>query len=425
MGYTLTKIRSSLDSHMNNYLFTKIRQQFERQVVADIEQTVAEQIHPGKVRFKPGARIAIAAGSRGIANIARITKAVADAVKAQGAEPFIVPAMGSHGGATGEGQREILASYGITDAAMGCPVRSSMEVVEIDRGSLELPLFMDKHAYESDGVILVNRIKPHTAFHGDYESGLIKMSIIGLGKERLASEIHRYGVYGLKTLMPEAGKRILATGKVVLGLGIVENAYDETAIIEALTPAEIVAREPQLLNTAKQMMPRLPWEEIDVLVVDQIGKNISGSGMDPNVIGRMRIRGAQSSESPNVKVIIITDLTDVSHGNACGIGLADVTTRRLRDKIDWDATYKNGVTSGFFEHFMLPIVAANDRQAFDWGIRASHDPHKPKKIVRIKNTLHVSEMYVSPAALAEVKDRVEILSEPVNLFDDQDSLIAF
>ena len=400
MGYTLTKIRSSLDSHMNNYLFTKIRQQFERQVVADIEQTVAEQIHPGKVRFKPGARIAIAAGSRGIANIARITKAVADAVKAQGAEPFIVP-------------------------AMGCPVRSSMEVVEIDRGSLELPLFMDKHAYESDGVILVNRIKPHTAFHGDYESGLIKMSIIGLGKERLASEIHRYGVYGLKTLMPEAGKRILATGKVVLGVGIVENAYDETAIIEALTPAEIVAREPQLLNTAKQMMPRLPWEEIDVLVVDQIGKNISGSGMDPNVIGRMRIRGAQSSESPNVKVIIITDLTDVSHGNACGIGLADVTTRRLRDKIDWDATYKNGVTSGFFEHFMLPIVAANDRQAFDWGIRASHDPHKPKKIVRIKNTLHVSEMYVSPAALAEVKDRVEILSEPVNLFDDQDSLIAF
>lgn len=410
---------------MNNYLFTKIRQQFERPVVADIEQTVAEQINSGKVRFKPGARIAIASGSRGIANIARITKAVADAVKAQGAEPFIVPAMGSHGGATGEGQREILASYGITDAAMGCPVRSSMEVVEIDRGSLELPLFMDKHAYESDGVILVNRIKPHTAFHGDYESGLIKMSIIGLGKERLASEIHRYGVYGLKTLMPEAGKRILATGKVVLGLGIVENAYDETAIIEALTPAEIVAREPQLLNLAKQMMPRLPLEEIDVLVVDQIGKNISGSGMDPNVIGRMRIRGAQSSESPNVKVIIITDLTDVSHGNACGIGLADVTTQRLRDKIDWGATYKNGVTSGFFEHFMLPITAANDRQAFDWGVRASHDPHKPKKIIRIKDTLHVSEMYVSPAALEEVKNRVEILSEPVNLFDDQDSLIEF
>ena len=410
---------------MNNHLFTKIRQQFERQVVADIEQTVAEQIHPGKIRFKPGARIAIAAGSRGIANIACITKAVVAAAKAQGAEPFIVPAMGSHGGATDKGQREILAAYGITDAAMGCPVRSSMEVVELDRGGLELPLFMDKHAYESDGVILVNRIKPHTAFHGDYESGLMKMSIIGLGKERLASEIHRYGIYGLKTLMPEAGKRILATGKVLLGVGIVENAYDETAIIEAMTPAEIVTREPELLAIAKQMMPHLPLEEIDVLIVDRIGKNISGSGMDPNVIGRMRIRGENNAESPNVKVIVITDLTEASHGNACGIGLADVATRRLRDMIDWDATYMNGVTSGFYEHFMLPIVAANDRQAFDWGIRASHDPHKPKKIVRIKDTLHVSELYVSAAALAEIKDRVEILGEAVNLFDDQDSLIAF
>lgn len=410
---------------MNNYLFTKIRQQFERPVVADIEQTVAEQINSSKVNFAPGARIAVASGSRGIANIARITKAVVDAVKAKGAEPFIVPAMGSHGGATGEGQREILASYGITETAMGCPVRSSMEVVELDRGGLELPLFMDKHAYESDGVILVNRIKPHTAFHGDYESGLMKMSIIGLGKERLASEIHRFGVYGLKTLMPEAAKRVLATGKVLLGIGIVENAYDETAIIEAMTPAQILTREPQLLAIAKKMIPSLPIEDVDVLVVDQIGKDISGSGMDPNVIGRMRIRGEHDAESPRVKVIVITDLTEASHGNACGIGLADVATRRLRDKIDWDATYMNGVTSGFYEHFMLPIVAANDRQAFDWGIRASHDPHKPKKIVRIKDTLHVSEVYVSAAALEEIRDRVEILGKPVSLFNDQDSLIEF
>lgn len=410
---------------MNNYLFTKIRQQFERPVIADIEQTVAEQINAAKVNFAPGSRIAIASGSRGIANIARITKAVVDAVKAKGAEPFIVPAMGSHGGATGEGQREILASYGVSAEAMGCPVRSSMEVVELDRGGLELPLFMDKYAYESDGVILVNRIKPHTAFHGEYESGLMKMSIIGLGKERLASEIHRFGVYGLKTLMPEAGKRVLATGKVLLGIGIVENAYDETAIIEAMTPAQILTREPQLLAIAKKMIPSLPIEDVDVLVVDQIGKDISGSGMDPNVIGRMRIRGEHDAESPRVKVIVITDLTEASHGNACGIGLADVATRRLRDKIDWDATYMNGVTSGFYEHFMLPIVAANDRQAFDWGIRASHDPHKPKKIVRIKDTLHVSETYVSAAALEEIRDRVEILSEPVSLFNDQDSLIEF
>ncbi|MGH9802186.1 MAG: DUF2088 domain-containing protein, partial [Blastocatellia bacterium] len=220
--------------NMNEYLFTKIRQQFDKSALADIEQTVIEQV-TGKLQIAPEASIAIGAGSRGIANIARIVGAVVVAVKAKGGVPFVFPAMGSHGGATGEGQQEILVSYGITEETMGCPIRSSMEVVRLDNGGLELPLYMDKHAYESDGVILVNRIKPHTAFHGDYESGLVKMSIIGLGKERLANALHSFGVYGLKTLMPQAGRKILETGKVLLGVGIIENAYDETAIIEALT----------------------------------------------------------------------------------------------------------------------------------------------------------------------------------------------
>ncbi|MEK7832727.1 MAG: DUF2088 domain-containing protein [Acidobacteriota bacterium] len=409
---------------MNEYLFTKIRQQFDSNSIADIEATVIEQV-TAKLHIPPGASIAIGAGSRGIANIARIVSAVVAAVKAKGGSPFIFPAMGSHGGATGEGQREILATYDITEETMGCPIRSSMEVVPLDNGGMELPLYMDKHAYESDGVILVNRIKPHTAFHGDYESGLVKMSIIGLGKERLANAIHSYGVHGLKVLMPQAARKILATGKVLLGVGIVENAYDQTAIIEALTPAEILSREPVLLNLAKAMMPSFPMKEIDVLVVDQIGKNISGSGLDPNVIGRMRIRGESEPPFPNIKTIIITDLTDVSHGNACGIGLADVATRRLANKVDWDVTYMNGVTSGFYEHFMMPIVAPTDWQALEWGIRATHDPMRPKKIVRITDTLHVSEMYVSQPALEEVKDKVEILSQPVNLFDQQGSLIPF
>jgi hypothetical protein len=410
---------------MTNYQFTKIRQRFDAQAITDIEGAVAQQFSTAKLRIQPGARIAIASGSRGIANIARITAAVAAAVKAQGGEPFIFPAMGSHGGATADGQREILASYGITEERMSCPVRSSMEVVELDNGGLELPLFMDRLAFESDGVILVNRIKPHTAFHGEFESGLVKMSVIGLGKERLASEIHRYGIHGLKMVMPQAGRRILATGKILLGVGIVENAYDETAIIEALTPAEILTREPELLAIAKKMIPNFPLENIDVLVVDQIGKNISGSGMDPNVIGRMRIRGEEEPSSPNIKVIVATDLTEASHGNACGIGLADVTTRRLVNKVDWHATYTNGVTSGFYEHFMLPIVAETDAQALEWGIRASHDPHQPKKIVRITDTLHLGEMYVSDAALNEVKDKIEILSEPQSLFAEQGSLIKF
>ncbi|MGE0886716.1 MAG: DUF2088 domain-containing protein [Blastocatellales bacterium] len=410
---------------MNNFLFTKIRQRFDNTSIENIEQAVAQELSSDKLQFASGARIAITSGSRGVANIACITRAVVDAVKAKGGVPFIIPAMGSHGGATAEGQREILDSYGINEETMGCPVRSSMEVVEIDNGGLELPLFMDKQAYESDGVILINRIKPHTAFHGDYESGLVKMSVIGLGKERLASAIHSFGIYGLKTLMPKAGRRILAMGKILLGVGIVENAYDETAIIEAMTPDEILRREQELLAIAKGLLPSFPVNDIDVLVVDQIGKNISGSGMDPNIIGRMRIRGEPEPESPAIKSIVITDLTDVSHGNACGIGLADVTTRRLADKVDWQATYMNGVTSGFYEHFMMPIVAATDAQALEWGVRASHDPHKPKKIVRIKDTLHLGEMYVSDAALEEVRDKVEIISEPISLFDREGSLIAF
>ena len=408
---------------MKEYKFTKIRQQFARESLADIEQTVHQQI-AAKLNIIPGASIAITVGSRGINNIARIARATVEAVKAEGGNPFIIPAMGSHGGATAEGQREILASYNVTEAAMGCPIRSSMDVVKIE-SDLEMSVFMDKHAYESDGVILLNRIKPHTAYHGEFESGLVKMSVIGLGKERLANEIHTYGIYGLKTLLPQAGRLVLASGKIILGVGIVENAYDETAIIEALTPQEIITREPELLAIAKELMPSFPLNEIDVLIVDQIGKNISGSGMDPNVVGRMRINGEPDPDFPKVKVIVITDITEPSHGNACGIGLGDVTTRRLLNKVDWDATYMNAVTSGFYEHSMLPVVAETDRQAFEWGIRASHDPHKPKTIVRIKDTLHVSEMYVSEAALHEVKDRVEIISEAGDLFDAQGALIAF
>lgn len=408
---------------MTSYKFTKIRQQFARESIADIEATVHQQV-TSKLNIAAGASIAITVGSRGINNIARIAKATVEAVRAKGGNPFIIPAMGSHGGATAEGQREILASYDVTEAAMGCEIRSSMDVVKLE-GDLEMSVFMDKHAFESDGVILLNRIKPHTAYHGEFESGLVKMSVIGLGKERLASEIHTYGIYGLKTLLPQAGRLVIGSGKIILGVGIVENAYDETAIIEALTPPEILTREPELLALAKDLIPSFPLNKIDVLIVDQIGKNISGSGMDPNIVGRMRIHGEPEPDFPKVKVIVITDLTEPSHGNACGIGLADVTTRRLLNKVDWDATYMNAVTSGFYEHSMLPVVAETDRQAFEWGIRASHDPHQPKRIVRIKDTLHVSEMYVSEAALQEVKDSVEIISEAGDLFDEQGALIAF
>ena len=229
-------------NRMSDQLFTKVHQQFPRQTVADLEPTVTRQLHSGKLHFARGARIAIAVGSRGVANLARIAQTVVAAVKAQGGEPFIVPAMGSHGGATSDGQRDVLASYGVTETAMGCPIRSAMDVVELDNSGLEFPVFMDRHAFESDGVILINRVKPHTGFHGTYESGLVKMSVIGLGKQRMAETMHGYGVHGLKNLMPQACGRILASGKILLGLGLVENAYDETALIEALTPEEILRR---------------------------------------------------------------------------------------------------------------------------------------------------------------------------------------
>jgi hypothetical protein len=333
--------------------------------------------------------------------------------------------MGSHGGATAEGQRGILASYGVTEASMGCPVRASMEVVELDSAGLKLPLFMDKFAFEADGVILVNRIKPHTNYHGDYESGLLKMSVIGLGKERQANAIHSFGVHGLKVLLPQAGRRILASSKIILGIGIVENAYDETSIIAGLTPDEIVMREPELLAKAKQMMPSLPLEDLDILIVDRLGKDISGSGIDPNIIGRMKIPGQPEPESPRIKVIVVTDVTDASHGNVCGIGLADVTTRRLADKVDWDITYTNGITSGFYEQVKLPPVAPTDAVALDWANRACHDPATPKKIVRIRDTLHLSELYLSEAALTASRERVQVVGPPTEAFDPKGRMTPF
>lgn len=408
---------------MDNLLVTKIRQDFARPLIADLEQTIRHQMD--KVRIPPGARIAITVGSRGIADVALITKTVVDVVKGGGGEPFLVPAMGSHGGATADGQCGILASYGVTEESMGCPVLATMDVVELDNTGLDVPLFMDKFAFESDGVILVNRIKPHTNYHGDFESGLLKMSVIGLGKERQANAIHSYGVHGLKTIMPLAGRMILSTGKIILGLGIVENAYDETAIIEALSPHEIVPREPEILAAAKRMMPCLPLEDIDVLIVDRLGKDISGSGIDPNIIGRMKIRGEPEPDSPQIKVIVVTDITEASHGNACGIGFADVTTRRLADKVDWNITYTNGVTSNFYEHIKLPVVAPTDAVALDWAIRACHDPVSPKKIVRIKDTLHLSELYLSQPALQAAGDRVTAAGAPVELFDSSGLMIPF
>jgi hypothetical protein len=285
---------------------------------------------------------------------------------------------------------------------MGCAIRSSMEVVEL-RPEV---LFMDRHAWESDGVILINRIKPHTDFHGQFESGLVKMSVIGLGKEKQALAMHAWGIIGLRDMVPQVASRVVETGKILLGVGIVENAYDETAMIEAIAAKDFFAREPELLAIAKQNMPRLPVDDIDVLIIDQLGKNISGSGIDTNIIGRIRIDGQPEPSSPRIKSIVVRDLTPETHGNACGVGLADVVTRRLADKIDFKTTYTNIITSGFLERGKLPVVADSDEHALEIALRAAgcREPENAR-VIRIRDTLHLSDILVSPPVLSVMRSR--------------------
>jgi hypothetical protein len=406
----------------------RIRQSFPRPVLAEVEREVRATVSP-RLSLRPGARIAIAVGSRGIANLDRIVRATVACVRELGGDPFVIPAMGSHGGGTVEGQRQVLASYGVTEAGVGCAVRCSMEVVELPGAEgAEYRAYMDRQAYESDGVILINRIKPHTDFHDRYESGLVKMSVIGLGNDVQAREIHRHGVRGLARLVPEVAAHVLASGKVVLGLAIVENAYDETMTVEAVEPERIMAREPELLAVAADNLPRLPVDRLDLLIVDRMGKNISGVGIDTNVIGRMHIRGQPEPESPDIAMIVVTDLTDESHGNATGMGLADVTTRRMFDKIDFSVTNTNVVTSGFLLRGKLPMVADTDEQAVEWALRGcgSLEPGE-ERVIRIRDTLHLAEMHVSSAILAEIAIRpdVEVVGERDDAFDDRGNLRAF
>jgi hypothetical protein len=413
---------------MSQLLLTKIRQRFPRERIADVEAAVAQQLTKFDLAIRPGASLAIAAGSRGVANIARVVKAAVDYVRGRGAKPFIVPAMGSHGGAIAEGQAALLASYGITEQAMGCPVRATMEVMELPNEGLKTKLFMDRFAWESDGVILINRIKPHTDFHGDFESGLVKMAVIGLGKERQAFEMHGFGVHGLRDLVPQAARQLLATGKILGGIALVENAYDETAVIEAIPAANIWTREPQLLALAKQNMPILPVEHLDVLIVDRFGKNISGTGMDTNIIGRTHIFGEPEPKSPRIKMIVVADLTDESHGNATGMGFADVVTRRLFGKIDFPVTYKNVMTAGFPDRAKLPMVAETDRQALDIALRgAGCRDVAHARVIRIRDTLHLGELLVSAAVLEEVRHaaNIEVAGEDADVCDAAGALPPF
>ncbi len=395
----LNDTSSKMTIHLTDLI--AMRQTFQDNRIDDPAQVVGEQMRI--FRFTPRENIALAVGSRGIRHLAVMVKAMVDAVRDAGAVPFIVPAMGSHGGATAEGQANVLRSYGIDDDAMGAPIRSSMDTVELPVGDRPFKTYMDRHAWEADGVILINRVKPHTDFHDTYESGLVKMAVIGLGKHRQALEIHRFGIPGLAHHLPECASVVLATGKVRGGVAIVENAYDQPCIIEALPANRIMEREPRLLDLARERMPRLPVDTCDVLVVDRIGKDISGVGMDPNIIGRLRIPGQPEPATPRIKAILALDLSVASHGNAIGMGLADVITRRFQRKIDFNATYENAITSTFLERVKMPLVAEDDEQGLRIALRTCGviEPGR-ERIIRIGDTLNLAELHVSPALREEL-----------------------
>ena len=410
----------------------RVRQTFEAPRVENIEGEVQRQL--GKLRLeqtiKPGQSVAISAGSRGIANIHRITKAIVDVVKGLQAKPFIVPAMGSHGGGTAEGQRSVLASYGIDEEYCGCPIRASMETVVVCQTAEGIDVHFDRLAFEADHVIVSNRVKPHTGFVGDIESGLMKMMLIGLGKHEGAKVYHRaIKDFSFPQIVRSVAARVLEKCRIAAGLAIVENGYDETAAIVGVAPAEFEAREKELLILAKRLMPRLPFEDVHLLIIDEIGKNISGSGMDTNVVGRkFHVHEAAPDETPKVKRILVRGLTEATHGNATGLGLAEFCTTRALRQVDLQSTRVNCLTAGHVAAAMMPLDFETDREAMEvalstLGLVAPEDT----KIVWIRNTLDLGEVECSAPYWDAARERsdLEILGDPRPMpFDETGNLSA-
>jgi hypothetical protein len=383
--------------------------------LGDLATAVAEQFNKPDVgeRIQPGARVALTAGSRGIDRISDILAVAVAEVKRREGVPFIVPAMGSHGGAVAEGQVEVLARYGITETKVGCPIRASMEVVELGRLPSGERLYTDRIAYvEADLIIPVNRVKPHTDFHGPLESGLFKMLTIGLGKQRGADSLHASGFENFPELIPAAGRFILEHLPVPFGIALVENGYGELVRVEAIPSELIETHEVELLQEARQRMARLPVAQIDVLVIDQMGKDISGAGMDPNVLGRYYEQ--QLPDGPAVQRIVVLDLTDATEGNATGVGMANICTERVATKLDRAQTYINQLTSKTPEGGRLPMVAPSDRAAIQMALaslrRANYDAIR---MIRIRNTKDLTRIWASEALLPELlaSGRAELLGE--------------
>ena len=407
----------------------KIKQYFNDYYICDVESKLKEKLVKSDAleKVKAGSKIAVAVGSRGVKNIDLITKTVITELKKKGLDPFIIPAMGSHGGSTDEGQKDVLRELKITEDSVNCPIYSSMEVIKIGEIDNGLPVYVDKFAYAADAVVVINRVKPHTAFRGKIESGLCKMLTIGLGKQKGAESCHALGFKYMEENILKMTNIILNKLPILFAVATVENAYDKIMEIEIIKKDDIIEADKNLLEIAKENMAKIYFNEIDVLIVDRIGKDISGDGMDPNITGRYPTPYAFGG--PNVSKMVVLDLTKHTYGNANGMGTADFTSRKLADKINFEATYVNGLTSTVVKPTHLPTVLKNDREAIQAAIKTCNALDISKaKVVRIKDTLHLDEIYISESLTTEAVNNknVKLISDPKEMiFDNNQNLAEF
>jgi hypothetical protein len=397
----------------------KVQQVFERPAIADVAAVLRERLLDSRVlgSVRPGMSIAVGVGSRGISNQPLIVRILIDHLKAKGAHPFIFPAMGSHGGATAEGQQDLLARMGISEQTLGAPVRATMDVVDMGTAENGLVAWFDAYAAAADGIVLVNRIKPHVSFRGRYESGLMKMIAIGLGKQKGAEACHQLGMERMLGNIEAIGRTALSTGKILFGIALLENAYHETCRIEVIPAGCIEEEEVALQAEAKRLEPRILFNRLDVLIIDEIGKNISGTGFDNNVVGRYHLPH-MTSAGPFITRIAALDITEASHGNGNGLGIVDVTTERAYRKFSFEETYPNSLTSTVPASVKIPMVLKNDRLAIQAAIKTCNIADFGQvRLGRIKNTLEVHQMEISQNLLTEAhaNPKMEILSEPFEL----------
>jgi hypothetical protein len=408
---------SKLLAHIAVPPLAMIRQEIEDDSIADVVAATRESFcqSPLVTALKPDMRVAIAVGSRNFANTPLVVREAVAWFQAQGTRPFIVPAMGSHGKASGEGQKELLATQGVTEEDMGCPIVSSMDVVEAGRLENGFPVYMDRNAFEADAVFVINRVKLHPSFRGRHESGIIKMVTIGLGKQAGAESCHALGYKEFPELLPKMAALLMSRANFLGGLAVVENFLDKTCIVEVVSVEKMFERDAALLRIAAARMPSLPFSDLDALIIDEVGKNINGGGMDANVVGRYAT--PWMSGGPKITCIGLLDITDESHGNGHGTGFADIITHRMRDKLDFEAAYVNSLTSTTLRACAMPCALATDRDVFKAVVKCCHQPDLNKlRFARIKNTLMLEYIRISSALIPDALEKgCRLIAEPLSV----------